>query len=50
MYIWTEAGPSWTNHRFSVRGITELLKQISRDPSKGIGKPEPLRSDLAGFW
>jgi toxin YoeB len=23
---------------------------MGRDPFKGLGKPEPLRHDLAGFW
>jgi toxin YoeB len=30
--------------------INELIKQTSRDPFKGIGKPEPLKGDLKGFW
>lgn len=30
--------------------INELIKAIQRDPFKGIGKPEPLRGHLAGYW
>lgn len=30
--------------------IKELLKAVKQDPFKGIGKPEPLRHDLKGFW
>jgi len=30
--------------------INDLLKNIQRDPFKGIGKPEPLRQNLKGFW
>jgi toxin YoeB len=30
--------------------IKELLKAIRQDPFKGIGKPEPLRHDLKGWW
>jgi toxin YoeB len=30
--------------------INELIKQAGRDPFKGIGKPEPLKGDLKGFW
>jgi len=30
--------------------ICELIKEISRDPFKGMGKPEPLKHNLAGFW
>ncbi len=27
-----------------------LLRDIRRDPFRGIGKPEPLKGDLQGFW
>ncbi|KOR28725.1 hypothetical protein TI05_16370 [Achromatium sp. WMS3] len=30
--------------------INQLIKDIQRDPFIGIGKPEPLRHDLAGLW
>jgi toxin YoeB len=30
--------------------IRELLKDISRNPLQGIGKPEPLKYDLRGYW
>lgn len=30
--------------------IRVLLKSIRQDPFKGIGKPEPLRYDLKGYW
>jgi toxin YoeB len=30
--------------------INELLKDISRNPYDGIGKPEPLKHALSGFW
>jgi len=30
--------------------IRELIRDISRDPFKGIGKPEPLKGDLKGYW
>jgi len=30
--------------------INELIKEIQRQPFKGIGKPEPLRQNLKGFW
>ena len=28
----------------------ELIRQCMRDPFRGIGKPEPLRENLAGWW
>lgn len=30
--------------------IKELLKSIRQNPFTGIGKPEPLKYDLKGFW
>jgi len=33
-----------------VAKINELIRDIQRTPYEGIGKPEPLRYDLAGFW
>lgn len=30
--------------------IKELLKDIRKTPFQGIGKPEPLKYDLKGFW
>ena len=30
--------------------IRTLLKVIRQEPYKGIGKPEPLRFDLKGYW
>jgi toxin YoeB len=33
-----------------VTRINLLLKEITRNPYVGIGKPEPLRYGLKGFW
>ena len=33
-----------------VRRIHELIKDTTRHPFEGIGKPEPLRHALAGYW
>ncbi|MGQ0621894.1 MAG: Txe/YoeB family addiction module toxin [Panacagrimonas sp.] len=30
--------------------IHELLKDIQRNPHSGIGKPEPLKHALKGWW
>jgi len=30
--------------------IVKLIKDIERDPFVGLGKPEPLKHDLAGLW
>lgn len=36
--------------RKALRKINELIKVCQRTPFDGIGKPEPLRGNLAGFW
>lgn len=33
-----------------VQKINELIKDINRSPFEGIGKPEPLKHELAGYW
>ena len=33
-----------------LRKINDLIKDIQRHPHSGIGKPEPLKYDLAGLW
>ncbi|AFD09214.1 Txe/YoeB family addiction module toxin [Solitalea canadensis] len=30
--------------------ITQLIKSFMESPFKGIGKPEPLKYGLAGYW
>lgn len=30
--------------------INDLINDIRRDPFKGLGKPEPLKHGLQGFW
>lgn len=30
--------------------VNALVKAIPADPCDGIGKPEPLKHDLAGYW
>ena len=33
-----------------VKRINELIAAAARDPFSGIGKPEPLKYALAGYW
>ena len=41
----------WTKQdRKTLRRIFQLLKDIDRNGYKGIGKPEPLKGDLSGYW
>lgn len=36
--------------RRMVRRINVLIENILRSPFEGIGKPEPLKNQLAGCW
>jgi toxin YoeB len=38
------------NDRKIAARILRLIKEIEREPFDGLGKPEPLRHDLTGFW
>jgi toxin YoeB len=33
-----------------LKKVNDLLRDISRNPYEGIGKPEPLKHVLSGFW
>jgi toxin YoeB len=33
-----------------LKRINELIRATQRDPFSGIGKPEPLKHALTGFW
>jgi toxin YoeB len=33
-----------------LKRINELIKETERSPFEGIGKPEPLKHSLAGYW
>lgn len=34
----------------NVKRINQLIKDMIRHPFEGIGKPEPLKNNLAGLW
>lgn len=33
-----------------LKRINNLLKDIKRDPIKGLGDPEPLKYNWSGYW
>ena len=33
-----------------LKRINQLIKEIQRTPFEGIGKPEPLKHALSGYW
>jgi toxin YoeB len=39
-----------TQDRKTLKRIHELIKDISRNGNTGLGKPEALAENLAGFW
>ena len=36
--------------RKTLKRINRLIQDTERSPLEGIGKPEPLKENLAGFW
>lgn len=47
----------WEDYRFWVDNdrdilikVNALIDNIRRTPFQGLGKPEPLKGDLAGWW
>ena len=38
------------NNKKLLKRINTLIKEIQRQPFEGIGKPEPLKHSLAGYW
>ena len=39
-----------TQDRKTLRRVNQLLRDITRDGFEGIGKPEPLKRDMSGYW
>jgi toxin YoeB len=48
---------AWEDYQFWIDSDKKILKKINllikdcqRNPFSGIGNPEPLKHELAGFW
>lgn len=39
-----------TQDKKTLRRINTLIKDCQRSPFDGIGKPEPLKYNLSGYW
>jgi len=39
-----------TQDRRTLKRINQLLQDINRNAYEGIGKPEPLKGNLSGWW
>lgn len=53
--IWSEVAWDdylyWQEHDLKILArVNELIKDCERNGYKGLGKPEPLRHDLSGYW
>ena len=53
--VWSEEGwedyLTWqTRDKKTLRRINRLITDIKRNGYDCIGKPEPLKGDLSGFW
>lgn len=44
-YLWWQA-----QDRRTLKRINVLITDVMRNGNEGIGKPEPLRHDFAGYW
>ena len=53
----TFSSKAWANYLYwqktdqsMIIRINRLIKDIQREPYTGIGKPEPLKHGLSGYW
>ena len=53
--VWSDK--SWENYVYwqgqdkkTLKKINKLITDIERSPYEGIGKPEPLKHKLSGWW
>jgi len=55
LLCWTDQAWSdylyWqTQDKKTLKRINKLIADAKRSPFEGIGKPEPLKENLSGFW
>ena len=48
--VWEEYMYWQNTDKQILKKINQLIKDIKREPFEGIGKPEPLKYELSGFW
>ena len=53
--LWTDR--AWADYLYwqeqnkkILKKVNNLIKDIERNPYEGLGKPEPLKHDLYGWW
>ncbi len=52
---WTDE--AWSDYIYwqgqdkkTLKRINQLIENVKRSPFEGIGRPEPLKENLSGFW
>jgi len=53
--IWSDS--AWDDYLYwqkenkkILKKLNQLIRDIERNPFEGIGKPEPLKANLSGWW
>lgn len=56
-YLLTWTDEAWSDYlhwqtqvKKTLKRINKLIIDVKRSPFEGIGKPEPLKENLSGFW
>jgi toxin YoeB len=44
-YLWFQE-----HNRSLLKRLNDLIKDAQREPFRGLGKPEPLKGELTGYW
>jgi toxin YoeB len=44
-YLWFQE-----HNRPLLKRLNDLIKDAQREPFRGLGKPEPLKGELTGYW
>ncbi len=47
---WSEYVEWQKTDKKTLKRINELIKDTKRNPTSGLGKPEPLKHALKGYW
>ena len=47
---WVDYLYQQTQDKKTLRRINKLIQDIERNGYNGMGKPEPLKGDLSGYW
>jgi len=48
--VWSDYVYWQGQDRKTLKRINKVISEVMRSPFEGIGKPEPLKENLSGFW